>query len=390
MLLLSLLPTGPAAAAGTEVIPSLELRQEYTDNLLFSAAKPLGSFITRVTPAVTATGRSEILSGSLAAKLTGLHYSDNGKRDNLEQFYDAAAGGLLTPLLKLSGSATYRKESSPEREIETSGQALNVTSRRQLYGGSAEYRISELTAGSLGCGYDQVTYGTQIGYSNVTSYNATAGLTHDAERLLPLLKLRSSVRYSRSNYDTAQIDNYALIIGASRQLHELWSFSADGGARYTRSGFQVLTFDPATGFGVGHDQNDSIGWVLASSLDYQGEKFQGSLSYNRDLSTASGSFRSAVESDVVNFSLRRRLSYELSAALGGGYYRSIADNNQFGSQKVDDTSWRGSFSLRYTFNRKLSADVGYDWYHLDSKASGSATSRNKVFFQVTAQTTLFE
>ena len=390
MLFLPLMLTRPVTAAETEVIPSVELRQEYTDNLFLSATQPVSTFITRVSPGVKATARSERMSGSLAAKLSGFHYSENHSRDSLDQSCEGTGGVQATPQFKLSGSAAYRKESSPEQNLETSGQVVNATSWHQIYGSGAEYRIGELTVGSLSYGYDQTDYGKQIEYSNVTSHNASIGLSHDADRLLPLLKLRSSARYSRSDYKTSQVENYELIIGASRQLHELWSFSADAGTRYTRSDFQTQTFDSGTGFGVRQDQNDSIGWVLATSLDYRGEKLQGSLNFNRDLSTSSGSFGSAVESDVVIFSLRRQLSYELFAVLGGGYYRSFANSNQFGSQKVDDTSWRGTFSLRYEFNRKVSADVGYDYYHLESAASNSYTNRNKVFLQLTAQTTLFE
>lgn len=380
----------PAAAAETAVIPSVELRQEYTDNLFFSATNPQSSFITRLSPGIKANGSTEVLSGSLAAKLSALHYSENSNRDDLDQVYRGTGGIRLTPQLKLTGSAAYRNESSPDRDIEASGQALNVTSWHQSYGSGVEQRIGELTVASLGYGYDTINYSKQINNSDVTSHTATIGLEHDAGRLLPLLKLHTAARYSRSDYDTAQIENYELTIGVSRQLHELWSLSANGGARFTRSGFQTVTFSPASGSGSGHEQNDSFGWVLATSLDYRGELLRGSLTYNRDLSTASGSFRSAVERDVVNFNLRRQLNYEFSAALGGGYYRSFASGNEFGSQNINDTSWRGTFSLRYEFNRTVSADGGYEYYFQESASSNSSTHRNKLFFQLTAQTTLFE
>ena len=214
-------------------------------------------------------------------------------------------------------------------------------------------------------------------------------MEHDASRLLPLLKLRSTASYSKNNYETAQVENYELTVGASRQLHEIWSLSADAGGRYTRSGFQVATFDLFTGFGTRHEQNDSKGWVLKTSLDYKGEMLQGSLAYSRDVSTSSGQFGSAVERDAVNLSLNRRLSYEFSALFGAGYYRSMAGKNQFGSQEIDESSWRGSFGLRYEFNRNVAADLGYDYYHGENTA-GSMVNRNKVFFQLTAQTTLFE
>ena len=389
-LLLSLSLVVRAMAAESGVFPSVELRQEYTDNLFYSSSGPLETFFTRVSPGIKAIVKTELLSGSLAARLGVLHYSANSNMDEVEQFYEGDGTCRLTPQLKFSGSAAYRKESSPDRNIESSGQALNTTSRRQNYGAGSEYQLSALTVGSLGYGYEQIVNSNHTNYSDVTTHNVSAGLEHDAGRLLPLLRLRTSARYSRNDYDTTQIESYELTAGGSRQLHELWSISADAGGRYTRSGFQSQTLDPLGEIGTRHDTNDTAGWVLKTSLDYLGETLKGKLAYSRDLSNPSGLFGTAVEQDIVTISLRKRLSYELFALLGGGYYHSMSDMNQFGSQKIDETSLRGSFSLRYEFNHTIAAELGYDYFHVKDTDPGSTASRNKVFFQLTAQTGIFE
>lgn len=389
-LLLSVSLSGTATAAETEVTPSVELRQEYTDNLFYSPTGQVDTFITRVTPGIKVAAKTELLSGSLGAKISALHYSADSAMDDVEQVYEGNGAFRLSPRLKFSGSAVYRQESWPDRDIEISGQPLNATSRHQNYGAGTEYQISELTVGSLGYGYEDITYSNRDDFSDVTTHNASAGLEHDAGRLLPLLKLRGAAHYSRNDYETALIENYELTIGASRKIHELWSLSADGGGRYTKSGFQVLTLDPLAGIAVRHDASDSGGWVLNTSLDYGGEMLRGSLAYSHDVNNSSGRFGTAVERDAVTLSLNRRLNYELFAVLGGGYFHSAADRNQFGSQKIDETSWRGSFSMRYEFNRNVAVNFGYDYFCLDNSSTGSTASRNKVFFQLTARTTLFE
>jgi len=381
-LLLLVLSSGSASAAQTEVIPALELRQEYTDNFFYSPKGKIDTFITRVTPWIRGAASNERLSGALAAKLSLLHYSADSIKDDLEQVYEGNGAFRLTPRLNFSGSAGYRREASPDREIEVSGQALNVTSRHQNYGAGAQYQISELTLGSLRYGNEQIGYSDHRRYSDVATHNASAAVSHDADRWLPLLKLRGAASYSRSDYITTQteVENYQLTVGASRRLHELWSVSADAGGRYTRSGFQ----------GARQEVSHGNGLVLKASLVYGGELLKGSLAYSRDLNTGSGQFGSAVERDAVNLSLNRRLSYELFAVLGAGYYLSRADRNQFGSQPVDDTSWRGSLSLRYLFNRNFTADAGYDYFRLNSAGPGNTAYRNKVFIQMTAQTSFFE
>ena len=378
---------GPALAAETELTPSVDLRQEYTDNLFYSPTRQIDTFITRITPGVKGVVRTELMTGSLAARLSALHFSANSDMNDLEQAYEGNGIWRLTPHLKLSGSAAYRQESWPDREIEISGQALNLTSWHQNYGAGAEYQISQLTVGALGYANEQITYNNHTRFSSVISHNVSAAVEHDAGRLLPLLKLRNTARYSRSDYETAQVENYELTAGASLPIHELWSISADGGGRYTSSDSTAVTIDPLTGAGAKVPAHDSFGWVLKSSIDYTGETLRGSLAYSRDVSNSSGRFGTAIERDIVTLSLRQRLSYELFGVLGGGYYHNMAGRNQFGSQAIDETSLRGSFSLRYEFNRNVAADFGYEHFRLEN--SGTA-HRNKVFFQLTAQTRFFE
>lgn len=389
-LLMALSLSVPAIAAETEVTPSLGLRQEYTDNLFYTSSNRRETFITRISPGIKAAARTELLSGSLDVKSSALLYSANSSMNEVDQVYEGNGSYRLTPLLAVYGSAAYRRESWPDREIEISGETLNTTSKRQVYGGHAEYRISELTAVFLNYGYNQFKYDDQSRYSDVATHNISAGVEYNAGRLIQLFKLRSTARYTRSDYDMAQVDSYELTAGGSGRIHELWSVSADVGGHFTRSGFSFPAFDPVTGFGTRHDTSNTSGWVLMSSLDYGGETLKGNLAYNHNVSNSTGRFGEAVERDIVNASLSKKISYELFASLGAGYYRSKADSKQFGSQKVDETSLRSSFSLRYDFNRSMAAELGYDYFYVENAISGTNAFRNKVFFQLTARTSFFE
>jgi len=384
--------SGHSLAAETAVTPTLELRQEYTDNFFYRPAGRIGTIVTRVSPWIKAAAKTELLSVSLAARHSLLRYSNPGIKDDQEQVYEGTGSYRLTPRLKFSGSAAYRREAWPDREIELSGQALNLTSRRQNYGAGAQYQISELTLGTLGYGNEQTSYSDNSRSSDLATHNVSAAFQHDADRWLSLLKLRGAASFSRSDYTTTQteIENYQLTLGASWRLHELWSVSADAGGRYTRSGFLAAPLAPPPGLAARREVSDSKGVVFKTSLDYGGEWLTGSLAYSRDLNTSSGQFGTAVERDALTFSLNRRLAYELFAVAGGGYYRSKADSNQFGSQPVDETSWRGSLSLRYQLSPDWAADLGYDHFRRSTDSPGSSAYRNKVFFQVTGQTSFFE
>lgn len=384
VLLLPLSHPVTATAAQTAVTPSLGLLQEYTDNLFTSSADRLHTFITHARPGIRVTGRSEVLSGSLAARLDAMHYSENSDMDKVDQVYDGNGAWRLTPSFALSADAAYRRESWPDREIENSGQTLSSASRRQDYGARADYRVGELTSVILDYRYERIDYTSNEEFSDVTAHNLGACLWYDAERLVSRLKLRSSLRYSRNDYTASQTDNYELSIGGSRQLNDLWSFSADTGGRYTRTELQATPL-PSNDM----TQNDA-GWIFKGSLDYGGEKLNGSLAYTRGLSNSSGSYGTSVERNIVTLNLRQRISYELFVLADAGYYRSKAVLSQAGPRGADETSVRGSLSLRYEFNRSVTADFGYEYFHVDKNNPESTAYHNKLFVQLTAQTNIFE
>jgi len=386
MLLMAGVPCKPVLAAETVVTPSIEVRQEYTDNLFYTPTGSTATFITRVSPGIKASAGSEAASGSLMARLSGLHYSADSSMDAIDQKYEGTTAYRFDQRLSLSVSAAYRLESEPGREIETNGLPQSSSSRHTSCGVGVTHLYSELATGTMDYGYDQVSYsGNTTGSSSVATHRINLGVEQDADQLLPLLKIHGGVRYYRSDYDAAQIDNFEMVIGAARQLHERWKVSAEGGGSYTRSAFQI-----GTGAAAAHEQNDSASWLLKAGVAYTDEALRGTLAFNRSVSSTSGNFGSAVEQDALTLSLHRQYSYELSAGISAGFYRSTASKNQFGGQAVDENSWRASLSMRYEFNRFVSADAGYDFFVQERSSAGGTAFTNKIFVQLTAKTNFFE
>ncbi|WP_129127862.1 porin family protein [Geomonas oryzae] len=383
-MLLPLAHPAAAPAAQTALTPSLSVMQEYTDNLFTSSSHRFQTFISHARPGIRVTGRNELLSGSLAARLDALHYSRDSQMDKVDQIYEGNGTWRLTPLLALAADASYRRESWPDREIESSGQPLSSASRRHNYGARAERRVGELTSVLLDYRYERIDYARDDALSDVTVQSLGAALGYDAQRLLSLLKLRCALRFSRSEYTASLTENYELSVGGSMQLNELWSFSVDTGGRYTKTELQGASLPT---YSMAHH---GAGWTFRGALDYTGEKFNGSLAYARELSNASGSYGTSVERNIVTLNLRQRISYQLFALAGAGYYRSKADAVSALLGNADESSVRGSLSLRYEFNRSFTADLGYECFLLDNESPAGTAFRNKLFVQLTARTDLFE
>src|SRR5581483_3175273 len=81
-----LLTTGPSALAQTRawtITPSIGLRGTYNDNVALVAAPAHGDFITDVNPAISVSGRSKRLSGTLSYNADLLFYSRNPEQDRI-------------------------------------------------------------------------------------------------------------------------------------------------------------------------------------------------------------------------------------------------------------------------------------------------------------------
>ena len=384
----------PGRAAGYEfrLVPSAAVKEEYNDNLFFASSGEQDSYVTTLSPGLALTSRTERLDLSLSGGVHWIFYSDLSELDDEDYISQGKFAFRVTPRFRVSGGAAYRRDTRPDRFIETTGLAVTNRSDRQEYSGGMGFTLTDRTEADFSYRYEKVDYEDRTDVDS-ESHSASLTLVHDLERLLPLTKGRMVFGFARTRFVGLLVENYTATLGFLREVSELWSVLVDVGGRYTRAEFDVLRtvlVPPATILFVPDTEGkDEFGWVANVSMMYQGEKNRGNLTFSRDVLAASGRTGASERSAVV-LDVGRRFTYELSGAVTAGYYRNRSDAGEFSTGEIDEETVRVRPSLRYAFTRNVSLEAAYQYTRIDSGEPKTRADQNLAYLQFAVQLPLFE
>jgi hypothetical protein len=374
-LLLSAFPIG---AAEVRLIPSVSVREEYNDNVLYTSTNVLRDFITTISPGLQFTSRSEKAELSFLTRADAIAYKDNSEFNDVDQTYRGKAGYRLTPQLGLFAEAGYLRDSSPGRDIEVTG-LVTTNVRRERTSGAAggDYLIGENTTATLNYSYGRDRYAGQQ-MVNETTHSASLGFSHDLGRYLDQTKAIFNLGYDRFEYEGALVQNYSGTVGFSRDLTEKWTIVAVGGVRST-----------TTEFDTAQHSNQGQGWVGHASLAYGGEKTRASLSFTQNIMAASGT-SGPTERTSAALDCSGRLAYEWYAFLSAGYFWNRSDRTEFNRTSIDEETAYVSPGIRYEFNRDVSVESSYRYSQVHNKQTDTRAERNIIMVRLLLQHRFFE
>jgi hypothetical protein len=128
--------------------------------------------------------------------------------------------------------------------------------------------------------------------------------------------------------------------------------------------------------------SDDQGWIGNLSINYSGEKTNGSLSFNHDVTAASGR-SGTTERTGVSTRLSERFTRELSGILGVGYSWNRSNQDQFSAQSIDEKSLNISGGLRYDFSNYLFLEGNYRFNAIYYGNPPSQANQNVFMLQLT-------
>jgi hypothetical protein len=387
--LLLLIAPFPAAADEFKLTPSIDVREEYNDNILFETRDVQRDFITVATPALTLSNRSETTDLNLRAALADYHYARYSSLNAVNPTLQGSIRQRLTPRLAVSANAGYLRDSNPDRELEETGLVLNSVKRERFQGGfSSEYILSEKTTTRLSYNFGRERYDS-IAYADLESHGILLSAVQDLDARFSRTKGRANLGYDQYRYSTgALVNNYSATVGFMRNITETVSLLLDAGGRYTVTDIDMyrnvapFPFPPVL---VKEEQtNSGWGWVWQTTLAYKGEKGTANLSFGNNVFPASGrtgnTERMSLAADV-----RYRLTYEWSAAVNGAYYKNKSDQSEFSTTEISEQTWLLSPSMRYEFTKDLYLDASYSFNRVEYRQLETDAARNIVMVKLTWQ-----
>lgn len=370
---------GPAAADNFQVTPAISLKQEYMDNILFTADNELDDFITTLSPSVRIHEKTERLDASLNSRLDAVGYADHDTFNAFETSHEGKLSYSITPLISLSTSASYEKDSRADRDIRSSGLVLNSSKRqKQAYSVGGNWIVSEKLQAGVSANFGRSDFEDPT-LVDVRYGGFGVGLAVNLEEYFPKTVGNSNFSYTRYNYISAITRNYLWTVGFEHNLTERYTLAASVGPRYTESEFAGNSGDE---WGLGGDLS------LEVKLD---ELTDASFALSQEQTDVSGS-AGTTERTSLTASVNRRIYGEWTLGLRAEY-RKNKSSSSISNLTTDENTYSISPNVTYKITDDLSLQTEYRFTSIDQNgASGTTTSRsrNTVFVQLSYRVNLFD
>ncbi len=409
----------PSLVWGNEfrIAPSISFNNTYNSNILISANEIKRDFVTTLSPGVEMVNRTGRLNTDLSVQFDRLDYADNRNLSATNQMYNGKFRYLAMPKLSISAEAGYMRNANPtlgtgsgsgitpgtvvpivtwpdSPQSPDSGQSgsgptppgnpspgaagpmVAVPLNRVTSSLSAHIPVTEKAETVLSYNYGRDYYEDRK-YHNGISHDIDAGFVYDLGQHLSNVKGRFNTGYSYYYLPDSRNNSIMGTVGLSWDFREVWRIITDGGIRRTWSEVYMTKLVPygSSAYLAVRERLNNDGWggVGKVSLNYRGEYVNGDLTFNRDLTLASG-LNGAAERTALTLSIRHRLMYELYVLLTTGYDAFKSDPSSFSAYIINQQTFFINQGIRYEFSKDRGVEASYSYTRVDGTASDSGAS----------------
>ena len=395
--LMLVLAAGSALADEFKLTPSISVRQEYNSNIFFDSSKEQDSLITRVKPGLELLNRTERLDLRLAGYVTPFYYWDESDLNSVDQDYSGRASFRLTPLVTVGADAAVLVDHQPDRDLQTTGLTYGDNRRiQQRYGGNASWMFTELMSASVSYGYTREDWRGVSATDDIEdwdSHSVTLGLSRELGSAKGVTLGFLNAGWAVYDYETSKTNYYFGTVGVQHRLTEVFNLTADVGARYIDSDFEVqqLAIVPPGVLAIVTESENSSGWggIGHLAVEYAGETARASLGGSHDISPASGS-TGVVQRTGITFSGGYLLLEKLRLGVTSSAFRNKSENEEFTGNEINEYTYNVRPSLRWEFYRDLTLEAGYGFTYVDDRTDEGNAVRHLGYLQLAYGLPLFE
>jgi hypothetical protein len=299
-------------AGDLTVVPELELRVEYDDNIDFDQKDEIDDFAGNASPKLTLDYKTELLEVSLVGELDFLKYYDETDFDRTNQLYGFDGRYRVFSRWTLAGNFQYRRDETTDSQLEETGQIVD-RNRVNTYdaGSGLFYKLTELSDLGLTFDYRKRDYGSRDDTDH-DLYTFSLPYTKQFANQRDVLTLEPA--YTIFDSDEEDVTDYRFGLGWQRLLTETLTSEIEIGARYTD------IEDPD-----GKD-DDNIGYFGELGLIKKGETFSSKIAISRDIRANTDAEIIEVNRLLLTFDKRiwERFGFRFS---GSGYLSDTESSN---------------------------------------------------------------
>ena len=369
----------PTAADDRELDVYLGAKEEYNDNIFFTSDDTVNDFITTLSGGLKFLNQTERTDLQLSAILERLLYAQEKDLNATDQYYKGLFGYRFTPRLGARVDAAYSKDSRPDRDVAATGLILSTVPRQiQVYGGSVDYLLTEITSSDLFYRYTRQDFEPReltASFPDYRAHRAGLGFAHQLDRYVANATGRLNFAYNRFTYPETNTETKVVIatMGLAYELTEKWRLLIDIGPDYYDNEFQV--------FGRNFTSN---GWGGTGTLEiaYTGEVTGSSLTVFHGIEPASGRDGSAQRTSAI-LNVFYRFAERGRTGLSTGYYINKANSGELALRPLDEHTFNIRPWLRFDIIfDKLYLEASYTYSLVNDKIQDNNRDRNLVWLQL--------
>lgn len=380
----------PVFAEPGKIVPFVSIKQEYSDNILFSSSNEEEDFITTATAGVIYFYDSERVDAKLDGRLYHLFYWDNDQLDSTDGSVSGNWDYQVTERVGVGAAANYRNDSRRDMDTNITGLLLSGDREAVNFSVSSNYMFSEVTRGEATLTYgwveideinddeDNDTIRLNLSFSKNLSktFKNTMGLldfsylhyTADLENI-------STATPGMTTYRDFTSDVLQLYTGFSRDITELYNVYLQIGASYTDTTEsqrinQTILKDQST---------SSFGGVLASGLNYDGLYYDVGFSISHDVRGGSGT-NGTVERSAVSLGIDRKVSDDFFITFDTSCY--LNRNDRETQADLDELTINIQPGFRYKFFDTFTLTGVYRYTIVENRQNDTTSERNMVYLMI--------
>jgi hypothetical protein len=355
-------------AKDVTILPAIELKTVYDDNLDFDSKDEKDSFGGNAVPSLEVNYASELLQFSLFGELDIMKYFTETDFDRTNQLYGINGEYRMFPRLRFTGDFQYKRDETIDTVLQETGQAFE-RNRVETYDGIAGlfFQLTELSDIGLEADYRKRDYRSDQDtdfdrYTFSLPFTKRFANQRDTVGLVPAYTFFDSV-------NSEDVKDYRFEIRWKRQINETLSSTVNAGGRYT----DIEQVDGSS--------DENWGYFGKLGLRKRTETFTGGIEGSRDLRANSDA--EIVEVNKLILSADKRFLERFGFRFYGSGYYTVTEANQAKNEKTTFFELKPSIYYLLTENHFIELKYEYQNKKELDEPGNPVTERNRGWIGVT-------
>ena len=370
----------PVKGAEYVVVPSVELRETYDDNVYY---KKVDDFEHRISPAIDLGVRTETAEARADVTLKISEFQDNDELSTVDEYYNFTTTILPDPRWQVGLSGSYVRDHTFTSSLEEAG---IIAERKRRASARAQPSLVMALTDRDSLEFMYTFNNTEYDYEDYPDYYAhylnliwSHALAN--ERTSFLLQTNGGrIDFDLSSKDATQ-EVVQGIMGVAHQLTETLQATFKTGVSYTKSRYPrtETVFVPPAFFTTRTttEKDTDITYLLDGVLNWRLERSKFSLGVKRDLYPSI--YGELVTRNRIHGTLQYSLTEKLSSRLWSSYYFSKTDGL---NRKEKQETFYFRPSLNYKLGDYTELQLGYDFTRSRDKVAKDTDHRNRIFLEI--------